>query len=254
MKRYKKCRKVGMRHGQPHWVRENTDEFDIDADVDDKPTHPDCQKDRTSSMSDSHKVPSPEYFQRFISSMESSPNEHHHDHLSSCPDEEREHQKFECLDDFSFDQEEESPGEWQQGDFVDHLVSNFGIPDLEGEKFEMFEYLQSHKDLIDDENIVRSIIQQAQSLMDDLQTSESSVHGPEPELSAEDNESEQFHYEHMMHIPNAPTMSFTQEERLCVKHLLQVDQDSRVALKDSMKSFGNSIVKQVSFTRWARGY
>jgi hypothetical protein len=226
-----------MKHGQPHWVRENTNEFDIDG----ADNSPDSQKD-ASTLSDNS---SPEYFQKFITNMETSPKKHHHN-FSSCQGEEEEPQKLQFIDEFLFDQEMESPGDNQQEDFVDQLISNFDIADTEVEKFEMFEYLSSHKDLIDDENIVRSIIQQTQSLMEDIQPSEFTILKSESEVSAEDNESEQFHFERMMHIPNAPTMSFTHEERLCVKHLLQIDQDSRVALKDTMRSFGNSIVNQVS--------
>jgi hypothetical protein len=56
---------------------------------------------------------------------------------------------------------------------------------------------------------------------------------------------EEDHYNRLTKIPESPTMSFTEEEHFRVKRLLKIDQESRIALKDSVMSLGDSVLKQV---------
>jgi len=216
-----------MRHGQPHWVRENTEEFDLETESTLKAGGQDCQvisETKLHNQDDEvQSLPSPEYFQRFVTSLED-------DQFVGYTKEEA-----------------KSPMECQDVDLLDQLLSSFGIPSLEDETFEMLDYLENQKDLFEDEKIVWSIIQQKQSLREEAQNSMDLFQPKDCDSSNQDDENEQFHYEHLMHIPNPPCMGFTVEEKLCVERLVQIDQESRVALKDTMESFGCSIMKQVRF-------
>jgi len=91
--------------------------------------------------------------------------------------------------------------------------------------------------------------EEAQGIMEEIQTSVNLNLPKNCDLSHNDKENERFHFERVYQIPNTPYVSFTSEEKLYVKYLVQIDKESKISLLDSLKSFGRSAVNNVRVQR-----
>jgi len=234
-----------MKHGQPHWEQEDTQEFDLETESPVKDCNDEALKlkpfeERQAShdsklIRQDFEVKSPrslERPQRIITSMDTSME---NDQFSSCS----------MGSQMIYDEEVKSPTDPQQGAFVDHLLSHFDTPTFEEETFDVFENLQNQNDLIHEANAVWSTFHQAQGVLGDTETSMDHNQPRKCDFTNQDDENERIHFEHMMHIPNPPKIAFTIEEKLYVERLVQIDKESKVPLRDNIKSLGSSMIKQV---------
>jgi len=174
-----------MKYGQPHWVRENSKEFEIDEE--------EILKEDKISMEDER-----------------------HDVQNNC--------LFPSEEDIDLNQEESVQS---SSAFFDH--PKFFLNDYELNQLEIDGEFVFHRD--QDENI--------------------HLDGTKTNFALEE-----VHYKRLMSIPDSPYLSFTVEEDLKIKYLLDIDQQSRLSLKDSMRNFGGSIVKQVmeNFLEFKSGF
>lgn len=190
--RYKKCRVVGMRHGQPHWVRENTNEFEISEETNVPSTDSPVREDDVEGQPMSLEVGQEEEHQAEV-------------------------------------QRDASLGTLDEDFFNLHFPTSGSEPEL-------MSFVKTNQT----SSGVSKATQDHENYDDYFWMEFDRTTGQEEMKTFEED-----HYSRLTKIPESPTMSFTEEEHCRVRRLLEIDQESRVALKDSMRTFGDSVVKQV---------